>query len=376
MYRLEAKNISKKFGEINAVNNLSFNCKEGEAVVLLGPTGAGKTTTLRCLAGLEELDNGDIHIDGKNINNFPPNHREVAMFFENYALYPHMTVYENMAYPLSAPSRKNEYNKKKINERVQEVAELLQISELLDRKPNQLSGGQKQRTALGRTLVRKPKVFLLDEPIAHLDAVLRHRMRGEMKSIFQKLQCTVVYVTHDYKEALSIGDKILVIKKGELVQLGTADDIWSKMDDIFVAKLVGDPPINIYNGVLHLGKDNLKIELKKQETSIVFKPEKAEKENLGKWAGKEVLFAIRPNDINISTTKKANSIKGTLAAIEAISSSYEITVYISEKKIFKVKSKINFADLLNKKIYLNIDSEKIHLFNPQNGESIYHGRSL
>lgn len=373
MYRLEVKNISKNFGKITAVKNLSFNCEEGETITLLGPTGAGKTTTLRCLAGLEELTSGNIYLDGKNIGNVPPNHRELAMFFENYALYPHMTVRENMAYPLRAPSRRKEFNKEKINKRVAEIAELLQISELLDRKPTELSGGQKQRTALGRTLVRKPKVFLLDEPIAHLDAVLRHRMRGEMKSIFQKLGSTVIYVTHDYREALSIGDRILVIKKGELVQLGNADDIWSKMDNVFVAKLAGDPPINIFKGILHTGEDNFKIELKKQKTDIVFE---SKKENFKKWKEKEVLLGIRPNNMTISTTEKPNSIKGTLSAIEAMSSSYEITVSISEGKMIKVKSKTNFEDLLNKPIWVNIDSERIHLFNCQDGESIYHGRIL
>ena len=373
MYRLEVKNISKNFGKITAVKNLSFNCEEGETITLLGPTGAGKTTTLRCLAGLEELTSGNIYLDGKNISNIPPNHRELAMFFENYALYPHMTVRENMAYPLRAPSRRKEFNKEKINKRVAEIAELLQISELLDRKPTELSGGQKQRTALGRTLVRKPKVFLLDEPIAHLDAVLRHRMRGEMKSIFQKLGSTVIYVTHDYREALSIGDRILVIKKGELVQLGIAEDIWSRMNNVFVAKLAGDPPINIFKGILHTGEGNFKIELKKQKTDIVFE---SKKENLKKWKEKEVLLGIRPNNITISTIKKPNSINGTLSAIEAMSSSYEITVSISEGKMIKVKSKTNFEDLLNKPIWVNIDSERIHLFNCQDGESIYHGRIL
>jgi len=373
MYRLEVKEISKNFGKVNAVRNLSFNCKEGETVVLLGPTGAGKTTTLRCLAGLEELNSGDVLLDGKNINNFSPDHREVAMFFENYALYPHMTVYENMAYPLSAPNRKNEYNKKKIRLRVQEIAELLQISELLDRKPNQLSGGQKQRTALGRTLVRKPKVFLLDEPIAHLDAVLRHRMRGEMKSIFHKLQCTVVYVTHDYKEALSIGDKILVIRDGELVQLGTADEIWSKMNNVFVAKLVGDPPINIFKGIFQPGENNSKIELYEHKSTINFN---STIKKLEEWTNKKTLVAIRPTDIIISTVQNPNSIRGTLSAIEAMSSSFEITVMVSNNKMIKIKSKVNFNNLLDKQIWLNINSDKIHLFNPQNGESIYHGRSL
>ncbi len=244
MESLVLKNVTKKFGEKVALNGLSFSCKRGEIVVLLGPTGAGKTTTLRCIAGLEELDGGEISIDNINQEGIVPEHRSIAMFFENYALYPHLTVGENISFPLKAPQRKGRYSAEEIAKRTREVAELLEIEDYLNRKPDQLSGGQRQRTALGRALIRSPKLFLLDEPIAHLDAVLRNRMRGEMKRIFSQIESTVVYVTHDYKEALSIGDRILVMNEGKIVQAGSNQDIYRGMKNMFVARLVGDPPMN------------------------------------------------------------------------------------------------------------------------------------
>jgi ABC-type sugar transport system ATPase subunit len=370
MYRLEVKNITKKFNKLTAVNNLSFHCKEGETVVLLGPTGAGKTTTLRCLSGLEDLTEGEIFLDGENISFLPPNKREVAMFFENYALYPHLTVGENIAYPLQAPDRKDKFSKEEINKRVSEVADLLQIPELLDRKVSQLSGGQKQRTALGRTLVRKPKVFLLDEPIAHLDAVLRHRMRGEMKRIFQELKCTVVYVTHDYKEALSIGDRILVIKKGKLVQLGNADEIWTKMSEVFVAKMVGDPPMNFLKGVVKKKGEKYQIELPKLNSQINFN---SKKELLNGKNEIEVLMGVRPTDVSILNEERPNSLKGQLSVVEPISSNYELTISLPDKSIFKIKTKKNYEKFLDQEIWIEVNPENIHLFDPQDGKAIYHG---
>ena len=371
MYRLEVKNITKKFGKLTAVNNLSFNCEEGETVVLLGPTGAGKTTTLRCLSGLETLTEGEIFLDGNNISLLPPNKREVAMFFENYALYPHFTVRENMAYPLKSPNMKGQFTEKEIAQRVEEVAELLQIPELLERKVNQLSGGQKQRTALGRTLVRKPKVFLLDEPIAHLDAVLRHRMRGEMKRIFQELKCTVVYVTHDYKEALSIGDKILVIKKGELVQLGNSEDIWTRMKDIFVAKMIGDPPMNFLQGILKKEGENYLVDLPKIKSKINFD---SKEEILNGEKEIEVLMGVRPTDVSILHEKKPNSLSCQLSVVEPISSNYEVTLSLPDKNTFKIKTKKNYEKYLDQDVWVRIDPAKMYLFNPQDGEAIYHGK--
>jgi len=370
MYRLEVKNITKKYGKLTAIKDLSFYCKEGETVVLLGPTGAGKTTTLRCLSGLEDLTQGEIFLDGDNISLLPPNKREVAMFFENYALYPHLTVGENMAYPLHAPDRKEKFSNDEIDKRVKEVADLLQIPELLDRKADQLSGGQKQRTALGRTLVRKPKVFLLDEPIAHLDAVLRHRMRGEMKRIFQELKCTVVYVTHDYKEALSIGDRILVIRKGELVQLGTPTDIWSRMSETFVAKMVGDPPMNFLEGIVKKKGDHYQVELPKLKTDLTFD---SKKELLNGKSEVEVLLGVRPTDVSILNKETANSLKGKLAVVEPISSNYEVTITFPDKSTFKIKTKKNYEDFLDKEVWIAINSEKMYLFLPQDGKAIYHG---
>ena len=373
MKRLEVKNITKKFGQLTAVKDLSFNCEKGETVVLLGPTGAGKTTTLRCLSGLEDLNQGKVFLDGEDISFLPPNKREVAMFFQNYALYPHMTVGENMAYPLLSPERSKMFSKEEVNRKVKEVADLLQISELLNRKPTQLSGGQKQRTALGRTLIRKPKVFLLDEPIAHLDAVLRHRMRGEMKRIFKELKCTVVYVTHDYKEALSIGDKILVIRKGELVQIGDADDIWSHMNSVFVANMVGDPPMNFLRGSLKKKDDHYQIELPKLASEIVFDSGKG---LMNGQKEREILLGLRPTDVNLLNEKRPNSIQGHLDVIEPISSNFELTIYLNDKSSFKIKTKKNYNEFLDKEIWITVNTEKMYLFHPQDGKAIYHGRSF
>ena len=283
MFKLEMKNVTKTFGDTTAVDDLSFSCREGETIVLLGPTGAGKTTTLRTIAGLEDVDRGEILLDGEAVNHLPPEQREIAMFFENYALYSHMTVGQNIAYPLKAPIRRKQFNARAVKQRTLEVARLLQIEELLDRKPSQLSGGQKQRTALGRTLIRNPKVFLLDEPIAHLDAVLRHRMRGEMKKIFKHLNVSVIYVTHDYREALSIGDRIIVLDKGRMIQIGNNDDIYNKMDNIFIARMVGDPPMNIMDGTIRRENGHWLVQL--EHGQVVFTNDV---EKLSDWNGRAV----------------------------------------------------------------------------------------
>lgn len=371
MDRLVVKNLSKTFGETVALDNLSFSCKEGETVVLLGPTGAGKTTTLRCIAGLEELDSGEIYIDDVNVNCVKPEHREVAMFFESYALYPHMTVAENISFPLKAPVRGEKFTKEEIKRRTREVAELLQMEDYLNRKPSQLSGGQKQRTALGRALIRSPKIFLLDEPIAHLDAVLRHRMRGEMKRIFSQIKSTVVYVTHDYREALSIGDRILVINKGKVVQSGTGEEIYTKMKNMFVARLVGDPPMNFITGKLVNSGDNYTLKLKEEELNFT-----AEADSLKPWIEKEVVIGMRPHDIQVLKDKDKNCLKAKLLTIEPMSSNYELTVELTNGKMFRLKSKKRYDELKNKEVWLKVNTSRIHLFNPQNEEAIYHGEGL
>ncbi|RLE58654.1 MAG: sugar ABC transporter ATP-binding protein, partial [Thermoprotei archaeon] len=231
MAKVSVKDLLKKFGNVIAVNKISFEVNDGEFVVLLGPSGCGKTTTLRLIAGLETPDGGEIWIGDKLVNDLPPKDRDVAMVFQNYALYPHMKVYDNLAFPL----RLRKLPKDKIDRKVREVAKLLRIDNLLDRYPRQLSGGQQQRVALGRALVREPHVFLMDEPLSNLDAKLRVYMRAELKRLQRELGITTIYVTHDQAEAMTMADRIVVMNEGKIQQIGTPSELYYKPANLFVA---------------------------------------------------------------------------------------------------------------------------------------------
>jgi len=229
-----------------AVDGVSFEVKDGEFVILLGPSGCGKTTTLRCIAGLETPDEGEIYIGDRLVNDLPPKDRDIAMVFQSYALYPHMTVYDNLAFPL----KMRKYPKDEIDKRVKEVARLLRIEDLLDRKPRQLSGGQQQRVALGRALVRNPQVWLMDEPLSNLDAKLRVYMRAELKKLQKDLGITTIYVTHDQAEAMAMGDRIAVMDKGKILQYDEPHVVYEKPANIFVAGFLGSPPMNFVDATI------------------------------------------------------------------------------------------------------------------------------
>ena len=248
MAEVELDNVMKKYGSLTAVDQVSFTVEDGEFFSLLGPSGAGKTTILQMISGIEHLTSGDIYIGGERANDVNPKDRDVAMAFEDYNLYPHFTVYENMAFPLRAPTRKRKYPESEERERVEEVATILGIDQLLDRNPDHLSGGQKQRVSLGRALVRHPKVFLLDEPISHLDAKLKEAMRAEMQKIASELGTTVIYVTHDYREALGMSTKMGVLYKGKIRQIATPEEIFENPLDDVVGSLVGEFPMNLWDG--------------------------------------------------------------------------------------------------------------------------------
>lgn len=239
-------NVWKQFGEVTAVKNMNLDIKDGEFMILLGPSGCGKTTTLRMISGLEEPTKGQIYIGDKLVADpekgvfVPPKDRDIAMVFQSYALYPHMTVYDNIAFPLKL----RKVPKQEIDQRVREVAEMLGLTELLKRKPRELSGGQRQRVALGRAIVRKPQVFLMDEPLSNLDAKLRVKMRAELKKLQRQLGVTTIYVTHDQVEAMTMGDRIAVINAGELQQVGSPDEVYDKPANTFVAGFIGSPPMN------------------------------------------------------------------------------------------------------------------------------------
>jgi multiple sugar transport system ATP-binding protein len=243
MARVLLKNLTKRFGSVVAVNKLSLEAKDKEFVVLLGPSGCGKTTVLRCIAGLENPDEGEIHIGDRLVTGFEPKERDVAMVFQSYALYPHMKVFDNLAFPLENANVPRE----EIRKKVQEVAKTLKIDALLDRKPRQLSGGQRQRVALGRAMVREPRVFLMDEPLSNLDAKLRVYMRAELKKLQKDLQITTIYVTHDQVEAMTMGDKVAILNEGLLQQYGHASEIYFHPQNVFVAGFIGSPPTNFFD---------------------------------------------------------------------------------------------------------------------------------
>ncbi|MBE7704738.1 MAG: sn-glycerol-3-phosphate ABC transporter ATP-binding protein UgpC [Cyanobacteria bacterium SIG29] len=288
MARVELKNVTKIYDKKVIIDNVNLTIEDKEFLVLVGASGCGKSTILRMIAGLEDITKGEIFIEDKCVNNIHPKDRDIAFVFQNYALYPHMSVYENMAFPLKMRKMK----KNEIDAKVKEVAQILDLTELLNRKPKQLSGGQRQRVALGRAIVRNPKVFLMDEPLSNLDAKLRVQMRSEIKKLHQKLQTTFIYVTHDQTEALTMGDRIAVIEKGVIQQIGTPHEIYNNPTNKFVGGFLGSPSMNFINA-----------EIKENTISINNKTFELNEEQKTKLNGKkEVIIGIRPENFNNETS--------------------------------------------------------------------------
>ena len=284
------KNVVKKFGDMTAVDNVDFHVEDKEFLVLVGPSGCGKTTALRLLAGLEEISSGEILIEDRVVNDIAPKDRDIAMVFQSYALYPHLSVYENMAFGLKL--RKTP--KDEINRRVSQAAEVLGITDLLQRKPRQLSGGQRQRVAVGRAIVREPKVFLFDEPLSNLDAKLRVQMRTEISKLHQRLQTTFIYVTHDQVEAMTMATRIAVINKGRLQQIDTPQNLYDRPENLFVAGFIGSPAMNFFPG--RLRKENGRVLVDTGDFVIPIPAERAK--TYESHAGRDVVFGIRPENIH------------------------------------------------------------------------------
>ena len=250
MANINIQNINKYFGKVHVIKDISLDIKSESFTVLVGPSGCGKSTMLRMIAGLEEINSGTISIDGQIVNNLPPKERDIAMVFQSYALYPHMTVFDNMAFGLKLEKKSND----EINERVNEAAKILQIQDYLDRKPKQLSGGQRQRVAIGRAITRKPKVFLFDEPLSNLDAALRVQMRVELAKLHDQLNATMIYVTHDQTEAMTLANDIVVLDQGIVSQKGTPMDLYNSPKNLFVAGFIGSPKMNFYRKYCYFKK--------------------------------------------------------------------------------------------------------------------------
>jgi len=309
MAEVRFENVSKMYGLKRAVSNASFDCKDGEFFSITGPAGAGKTTILKMLAGIEKVTSGEIYIDGRPVNKLPPQDRDVAMAFETYNLYPHFSVYENIAFPLRAPKRKESLSQEEERQRVEEIADFLGIRELLGRRPVQLSGGEKQRVSLARVMVRKPKVYLLDEPIAHLDARLKFSTQTALKRLSSQIGTTIIYVTHDYREALGLSNRVAVLRKGVVEQIGTPEEVFHAPSSDFVARFIGDPPANLIDGeIITQNKktffspgDEFRIEIRE---NLIESAEKAASREGDKHL---VRLGIRSSHIKVSREKISDS---------------------------------------------------------------------
>ncbi len=292
MSSLSLKHIYKVYpGNVTAVKDFNLDIEDKEFIVFVGPSGCGKSTTLRMIAGLEEISQGELYIDGNIVNNIAPKDRDIAMVFQNYALYPHMTVYDNMAFGLKL----RKIPKNEIDEKVKEAARILDIEHLLDRKPKALSGGQRQRVALGRAIVREPKVFLMDEPLSNLDAKLRVQMRTEISKLHKKLQTTFIYVTHDQTEAMTMGSRIVVMKDGLIQQVDTPQQIYAYPANMFVAGFIGSPQMNFIDSKLE--EKNEKTYIVFGEDSILLPGDKAKIAKEKGYLGKDIVMGIRPENI-------------------------------------------------------------------------------
>ncbi|MEM2939083.1 MAG: ABC transporter ATP-binding protein [Candidatus Bathyarchaeia archaeon] len=363
MAKVALKNLTKRFGNVIAVNNLSLGVEDKEFLVLLGPSGCGKTTTLRCIAGLDIPDEGEIYIGDKLVNDLAPKDRNIAMVFQSYALYPHMTVFDNIAFPLKMRKLPND----EIEKRVKKVAELLRIPHVLNRKPGQLSGGERQRVALGRAIVRNPDVFLMDEPLSNLDAKLRIYMRAELKRLQKELGVTTVYVTHDQVEAMTMADKIAIMNQGVLQQVGTAFEVFNNPSNLFVAGFIGSPPMNFINCILKEEDGSYYLDAGAFALSIPISLGKIINEES---SSSEVILGVRPEDIIIEEKPAAkNSIRAEVYVTEPMGSEIVIDLKV-DGEIIKVKTlkelKLNIGD----KVWMRFDENKMHVFDRKTEKTI------
>ena len=349
------KNISKSYGKVSVIKDLNLEIRDKEFMVFVGPSGCGKSTLLRIIAGLEDIQGGEVYIEEKVVNNLHPKDRDIAMVFQNYALYPHMSVYENMAFALKI----RKMDKNLIREKIENVAKSLNLTEYLNRKPKELSGGQKQRVALGRAMVREPKVFLMDEPLSNLDAKLRVQMRSEIRSLHKKLDTTFIYVTHDQVEALTMGDRITVLNRGEIQQVATPDEIYNYPENMFVAGFIGSPQMNFIN-VKVVSENSLSF----GDNTIYLTSDLIRRNNL---LGKEVIAGIRPEHLSLSECSSSNKIEITAGMVEMLGSekivhfelqNHDMSAKLPASVMVAYGDKLCFSPDENKILLFDKDSQK------------------
>jgi len=365
MAELKLNKINKIYPNgFHASKDVDLKIEDKEFMVLVGPSGCGKTTTLRMIAGLEEISNGELYIGENLVNDIPPKDRDIAMVFQNYALYPHMTVYDNMAFGLKLRKQ----SKSEIDQRVTNAAQILGIEQLLDRKPKQLSGGQRQRVALGRAIVRNPKVFLMDEPLSNLDAKLRVQMRSELIKLHHELATTFVYVTHDQTEAMTMGTRICVMNAGEIQQVDKPSTIYDQPVNMFVAGFIGAPQMNFLDGTVK--EEGGRVFLEVNGTPVELSKERADIAKNKGYVGKEVVVGIRPEHINLGG--QGPQIEGKVTVTELLGA--ELILYIgtgNKELIGRVDPDAGLK--IDDKVTFSFAPDKIHLFDKETEQSIIFG---
>ena len=356
------ESVTKRFGDVTALNDLSLEIEDKEFLVLLGPSGCGKTTALRCIAGLETPDSGRIFIGGRLVNEVQPKDRDIAMVFQSYALYPNMTVHDNLAFPLKIGKRP----KQEIEERVRKVAETLRISNLLARKPKQLSGGERQRVALGRAIIREPKVFLMDEPLSNIDAKLRLYMRAELKRLQIDLGVTTIYVTHDQAEAMTMANRIAVMNGGVLMQLSSPDIMYASPSSSFVAGFIGSPPMNFIqcsvedaDGRVFLDAETFKLDVSEWTDAI--------KENS---TSSEVMLGVRPEDVRVSKDRpNRDAIEAEVYVVEPLGAQIILDLEVGSNML-RAESREGFLPKVGDKVWLSFKKDKLHVFDKKTEKAV------
>jgi multiple sugar transport system ATP-binding protein len=361
MARVLLDYVTKRFGDFVAVDKLQLEIRDKEFVTLVGPSGCGKTTTLRLIAGLEKLTEGNIFFDDERVSHLPANHRDIAMVFQSYALYPHMNVYENISFAL----RMMKFSRPEVERRVQWASAMLGIEPLLSRKPRELSGGQRQRVALGRAIVREPACFLLDEPLSNLDAKLRVTMRAELKRLHHNIGRTFIYVTHDQAEALTMSDRIAIMNHGQLQQFGTPDEVYNQPANLFVAGFIGSPPMNFIDG-----------ELAQQNGRLLFQWGDAHYALPVEWRQKlqaqhkerQITLGVRPETIEVSRNA-ANGIAGVVYVEEPLGSDVFLTVQAGNANII-VRTNPDFRAEMGAPVQLHFNPARLYFFAPKTGQAL------
>lgn len=362
MGELVLKDLGKKFGDVTAVMDVNLTIHDGEFVVLLGPSGCGKTTTLRLIAGLEEATSGDMYLDRERLNDVLPRDRDIAMVFQNYALYPHMTVYKNMAFGLKF----RRFTKREIDERVKRAADILGIEHLFQRYPRQLSGGQCQRVAVGRAIVRNPRVFLFDEPLSNLDAKLRVQTRVELLKLHRQLAATSVYVTHDQIEAMTMGDRIVIMLDGTVQQVGPPMEVYQKPANVFVAGFIGSPSMNFLPAQVRVNEGRLYLEGEGFRVPVPAERGRA----LDKFQGREVTFGIRPEDLLLNpAAEEESAFRAAVEIVEPVGSDIFLELNIEGVPLTaRVEASTRVAR--GEQVTLAPNPDRVHAFDPETGVSL------